>query len=99
MSKELLVAPDEKLNSQRERHDSSQESFPRKSGLSNVLYLQRVLGNRKVAELIRSKQITAEGKLVPIQRKLGVSEAGQQFEQGSERLARRIVSTPDSLLE
>ena len=52
----------------RETNLASTESFQR--GLHPIVQLQRMLGNRSVAQLIQAKQLTPEGKIVGLQRQL-----------------------------
>ena len=63
---------------------------------SNMLQLQRILGNRCVTRLIQAKRITAEGRITGIQRKLTVGAAGDQYEREADHIARQIVDMPDS---
>ena len=63
---------------------------------SNMLQLQRILGNRCVTRLIQAKRITAEGTITGIQRKLTVGAADDQYEREADHIARQIVNMPDS---
>jgi peptidoglycan hydrolase-like protein with peptidoglycan-binding domain len=59
--------------------------------------LQRVLGNRRVAQLIQAKRLTPEGKIIGFQRKQIVSTAHDQYEQEADRVARQVMNTPNAL--
>ena len=59
-----------------ESRASSARSFP--SELRPILQLQRTLGNRRLEQLIQAKQLTPEGKIIGLQRKLTVSAANDQ---------------------
>ena len=69
MAKEELTKPSDKLAGVAEPHELTQESSrsPQDSH-TRVHQLHGALGNRKVAQLMRSGEITPEGKLVPIPR-------------------------------
>ncbi|WP_084226787.1 DUF4157 domain-containing protein [Nitrosospira sp. NpAV] len=62
---------------------------------SPILQLQRTLGNRRVAQLIRARRLTPQGKIIGLQRKLTVGAADDQYEQEADRVARRVMSMPD----
>ena len=78
----------------RESHPASSQSF--RSGLHPILQLQRTLGNQRVAQLIQAKRLTPDGKIIGLQPKLSVGAADDQYEQEADRVARQVVSMPDS---
>jgi hypothetical protein len=91
-----LTESQEKTNQQialRETSPSSARSF--QDGLHPILQLQRMLGNRRMAQLIQAKQLTLEGKIIGFQRKLIVGAADDQYEQEADRVARDVVNTAD----
>ncbi|SEL12546.1 eCIS core domain-containing protein [Nitrosovibrio tenuis] len=61
-----------------------------------ILQLQRMLGNRRVAQLIRAKRITPQGKIIGIQRKLTVGASNDQYEQEADHVARQVMSMSDA---
>ena len=77
-----------------ESRASSARSFP--SELRPILQLQRTLGNRRLEQLIQAKQLTPEGKIIGLQRKLTVSAANDQYEREADRLARQVMNTSDA---
>jgi hypothetical protein len=100
VSKEILTQPTQKQTDQAESRQSHEESpSSRQTGHARILQLHRTLGNRKVAELIRAKRLTVDGRIVRVQRKLTVGAADDQYEQEAERTARQVVSTPESALK
>jgi hypothetical protein len=70
---------------------SSQAKLP-----SPILQLQRTLGNRRLAQLIRAKRVTPQGKIIGLQRKLTVGAADDQYEQEADHMARQVMSMPDT---
>lgn len=66
-------------------------------GLNPILQLQRTLGNHQVAQLIKAKRLTPDGKIIGLQPKLTVGAADDQYEQEADRVARQVVSMPDSV--
>lgn len=66
-------------------------------GLNPILQLQRTLGNHQVAQLIRAKRLTPDGKIIGLQPKLTVGAADDQYEQEADRVARQVVSMPDPI--
>lgn len=63
-----------------------------------ILQLQRILGNRRLAQLIRAKRITPQGKIIGIQRKLTVGAANDQYEQEADYVARQVMSMSESAM-
>ena len=91
-----------------ESHEKTQQqSAPRKTrpasaaplpgSLHPNLHLQRMLGNRRVAQLIQAKRLTPEGKILGLQRKLTVGAADDQFEQEADRVAHQVLHTSDAV--
>ena len=64
---------------------------------SHLLQLQRMLGNRRVAQLFQAKRLTPQGKILNLQRKLTVGATDDQYEQETDRVARQVVSMPDAV--
>lgn len=62
---------------------------------SSILQLQRTLGNRRVARLIRAGRLTPQGNIIARQRKLIVGAADDQYEQEADRAARQVMTMPD----
>jgi hypothetical protein len=54
------------------------------------------LGNQRVAQLIKTKRLTPEGRIIGLQSKLTVGAADDQYEREADRVARQVVSMPDS---
>jgi hypothetical protein len=73
---------------------------------ASFLQLQRAIGNRRVVELIRAKRLTPEGRIIGggmvggdmsrIQPKLTVGAPDDQYEQEADRVARQVMSMPDT---
>src|SRR5690349_1674558 len=63
-----------------------------------ILQLQRMLGNRRLAQLIRTKRVTPQGKIIGIQRKLTVGAANDQYEQEAHHVAHQVMSMSDSAI-
>lgn len=82
--------------SPRETQPGSVPSF--QDGLHPILQLQRTLGNRQVAQLIKTRRLTPQGGIIGLQRKLTVGAADDQYEQEADRVARQVVSMPDSAI-
>ncbi|WON73533.1 DUF4157 domain-containing protein [Nitrosospira sp. Is2] len=98
MSKPLLPASPEKTKQLAKPHRSRSEATASFQGsASPILKLQRTLGNQRVAQLIRAKRLTPEGKITVLQPKLTVGAADDQYEQEADRVARHVVRMPDSL--
>jgi len=99
MSQKRLTESPEKMKQRIERRESrpnSARSFYREIH-SPVQQLQRTLGNQRVAQLIQAKRLTPEGKIIGLQRKLTVGAADDQHEQKADRVAREVLSMPDSV--
>jgi outer membrane protein OmpA-like peptidoglycan-associated protein len=70
--------------------------------------LQDALGNRRVAELIRAKRLTPEGRIIDgrtassgrgcLQPKLAVGPSEDRYEQEADRIARKVMSVPNAAL-
>ena len=98
MTQQLLTKSPEKTPQHVERRKTrpaSARSFP--GGLHPIAQLQRILGNRHVAQLIQAKQLTPEGKIIGLQRKLTVGAANDQYEQEADRVARQVMSMPHAV--
>ena len=98
MSQQRLTESQEKTKQRiapRETRPASAQSFP--GGLHPILQLQRMLGNRRVAQLIQAKRLTPEGKIIGLQRKLTVGAADDQYEQEADRVARQVMNTSDAV--
>ena len=98
MPQQFLTEPSEKI---------TQQSSPRKPRATSVhwshqapgssfLQLQRLLGNRRVGNLIQTERLSAQGKIIGIQPKLTVGAANDQYEQEADRVARQVMTMPDS---
>jgi hypothetical protein len=78
LAKEVLTKPSDKLTGVPEAR--AQETSPaNQSSHSRVIQLQGVLGNRKVAELMRLREITLGGELKPIQRRATNATPGRSL--------------------
>jgi hypothetical protein len=78
MSQQLMTrSPVKRLASPSPRLAPARSSKARL--LPPILQLQRMLGNRRVAQLIRAKRLTPQGKVIGIQRKLTVGAADDQY--------------------
>ena len=60
-----------------------------------ILQLQRTLGNHKVGQLLQSKRLTRQGRLVGVQPKLIVGAADDQYEREADHVARQVMTTPN----
>lgn len=98
MSQPLLIESSEKAK-QRVQHRNLQpdSARPFQGASDHFLQLQQTLGNQRVAQLIQTRRITPEGKIVGLQPKLMVGAADDQYEQEADRIARQVVSMPDSV--
>ena len=56
-----------------------------------------MLGNQRVAQLIQAKRLTADGKIIGLQRKLIVGGADDRYEQEADRVASAVLNTPDAV--
>lgn len=78
---------------------ASSPSHPSQSKLpSPVLQLQRTLGNKRLAQLMRARRITPQGKIIGLQRQLTVGAADDQYEQEADHVARQVMSMPEPAL-
>ncbi len=97
MSKGVLAEPVQKQADSSKACERLQESpDSRQTADGRILGLQRAMGNRRVAELIDTGQITRDGRLLPIQPRLRVSAPDDADEQQAGHVARQVVSTPDA---
>jgi hypothetical protein len=80
----------------RKTRPTSAQSFHR--GAHPIHQLQRLLGNRRVAQLIQDKQLTPEAKIISLRRKLIVGTADGQYEQEADHVARRMMNIPDAVV-
>jgi hypothetical protein len=99
MTQQLLTKSPEKtpqLVERRKTSLASARSFP--GGLHPIARLQRMLGNRRVAQLIQARQLTPEGKIIGLQRKLTVGAADDHYDQEADRVARQVMSMPDAVV-
>ena len=98
MSQPLLTESSEKTKQQVGQRQSTLDSAGSLTSQANpILQLQRTLGNQCVAQLIKAKRLTPQGKISPLQPKLTVGAADDQYEQEADRIARQVVSMPDSV--
>jgi len=98
MSQQRLTGSLENTDQQIARRESRPD-FARsfQGGLHPILQLHRTSGNRRVAQLIQAKRLTPEGKIIGVQRKLTVGAPEDQYEQEPDRVARQVLSMPDSV--
>ncbi|SEL12326.1 eCIS core domain-containing protein [Nitrosovibrio tenuis] len=97
MSQPLLTESSEKAKQRAEHRGPKPDASPSfQHERNSLLQLQRTLGNQRVAQLIQTKRVTPEGKIIGLQPKLTVGAADDQYEQEADRVARHAVSTPDS---
>jgi hypothetical protein len=98
MSQQLLTEPSEKMAQQGTYHKPRPISAPwsPKAPGSSFLQLQRLLGNRQVRDLIQGERLSAQGKIIGIQPKLTVGAANDQYEQEADKVARQVMTMPDS---
>ena len=61
-----------------------------------IAQLQAVLGNRRVAQLIQAKRISAEGKISRSRRKLTSDSSSDKSERRTDHVLRRISAAPNS---
>src|SRR3954470_14173900 len=98
MSQPVLTETSDKMKQQSARHNHHRASARSFQGGSNpILQLQRTLGNQRVAQLITTKRLTPDGRIIGLQPKLTVGAADDQYEQEADRVARQVVSMPDSV--
>src|SRR5262249_24057872 len=79
----------------REQHPTAGPSLH--GELHPMLQLQRLVGNRRVAQLIQAKRLTPGGKLLGLQRTLTVGAADDPYEQEAEHVARHVLNTSDTV--
>ncbi len=93
MSKEALTEPVQKQadsSKSRERLEESPDSRETVDG--RILQLQRAIGNRRVAELVGSGQITRDGRLLPIQTRLRVGAPDDIYEKEADAVAEQVLA-------
>lgn len=98
MHQQFLTEPSEKITQQssyRKPRAISTHSGHNVPGFS-LLQLQRLLGNRHVGNLIQTERLSASGTIFGIQAKLTVGAANDQYEQEADRVARQVMTMPDS---
>ena len=95
MTQQLLPQKTQQHVSRRAPRSDFASSF--QGGLHPIAQLQRTLGNRHVAQLIQAKQLTPEGKIIGLRRKLTVGAADDQYEQEANRVARQVMSMPNAI--
>ena len=93
---ELTVEPPGRVKHETDRRESHSGATPSlQRGLHPVLQLQRAIGNGRVGQLIRAGRLTPQGKILGVQRKLTVGEVNDRYEQEAERVAERVMRTPE----
>jgi hypothetical protein len=98
MSQQILRESPERTRQHVERRKFSPDSARSFQGeLHPVARLQRMLGNRRLAQLIQARQLTREGEIIGLQRKLTVGAASDRYEQEAERVAREVMNVPDAM--
>jgi hypothetical protein len=98
MTRQLLTESPEKTPQhveRRETRSASAQSFP--GGPHPILQLQRLVGNRRVAQLMPAKRLTPDGKMRGLQRQLTVGAADDPYEQEADRVARHVMHTSDAV--
>jgi hypothetical protein len=73
----------------------SKSVHPMQAQRHPIAQLQTVLGNRRVAQLIRAKRITPEGK-ISLRRKRTTGTANDKYERHADRVQSRISATTNS---
>lgn len=63
---------------------------------SPIHQLQRTLGNQRIAQLIRAKRLTPQGKILGLRVQLSVGAATDQYEQEADGVARQVQSMSDA---
>ena len=99
MAQQLLTESPEKTKQQTSHREVTAEASRsvHDGSPSPILRLHRALGNYRVSQLIQAKRLTPQGKILNLQPKLTVGAADDQYEQEADRVARHVVSMPDSL--
>src|SRR5262245_24245902 len=98
MSQRLRTESQQKTQqrmSHRETRPASAQSL--QGRLHPILQLQRMICNRRVAQLIQAKRLTPDGKMIGLQRKLTDGAADDQYEQEADRVARQVLNTSDAV--
>jgi len=97
LSKDALAEPVQKqAESSKAREGLEQSPESRQGADGRILQLQRVMGNRRVAQLINSGQITRDGRLLPIQKELRVGASDDQYEPEAKQVAKQVVDAPNA---
>src|SRR4030095_7084099 len=97
MSQPRLTESQEKTKQQiarRETRPASARSF--QEGRHPILQLQRMLGNRHVAQSIQAQRLTPAGKIIGLQRKLTVGAADDQYDEEAERVDNKARTMADA---
>jgi hypothetical protein len=95
-------SPDRAKQPAAHRGDQAPSFHSHQIGLSApFLELQRTLGNRRVGQLIQAKRLTPGGRIIGggmmgLQPKLTVGAPDDQYEQEADRVARQVMSMPDT---
>src|SRR5215813_11845753 len=98
MSQQLQTEALDKTQQRLARREPHPTAAPSLHGeLHPMLQLQRLVGNRRVAQLIQAKPLTPDGKLLGLQRTLTVGAADDPYEQEAERVARHVLNTSDAV--
>ncbi len=97
MAKQLLTEASEKAKIN-EAYRGSNPGFAQsyQRGVQPISQLQRTLGNREIARLIQTKQLSPSGEIMGLQRKLTVGATDDQYEQEADQVARQVMSMPDA---
>lgn len=95
MAQELLAETAERSTKQAETRGACPVSAPpARTGVHPLLRLQRTIGNRRVAQLIQARRLTPQGIMLPVQPKLTVGAADDEYEQEADRIAKQVIAMP-----
>ena len=98
MSQQLQTEAQDKTQQRLARREPHPTAAPSLHGELHPMHqLQRLVGNRRVAQLIQAKRLTPDGKLLGLQRTLTVGAADDPYEQEAERVARHVLNTSDAV--
>src|SRR5262245_32994274 len=98
MSQQLQTEAQDKTQQRLARREPHPTAAPSLHGeLHPMLQLQRLVGNRRVGQLIQAKRLTPDGKLLGLQRTLTVGAADDPYEQEAERVARHVLNKSDAV--
>ena len=70
---------------------------PFQGGFHPIPQLQKTLGNQRVAQLIRAKRVTPDGKIIGLQPKQMFGATDDRYEQEVDRVERQVMNTEDAL--